>query len=182
MTLVELYKNNNGYKRYGQDKFGHHYAEIYDEIFKPLQDKEINIFEIGFFVGGSCRLWLDYFPNAKVKCIDVNDKANTRGSSYFLESPRFELEIKNSNTIDEQYVKDLDVDIFIDDGSHVLEDQLYIVQTVYPALKEGALLIIEDVLNIDKVKVEFEKLGYPFSVADMRVGPALDSVLIIYKK
>ena len=181
-SLIDLYKQNDGYNRYGQDKFGHHYAELYDEIFRPLQDLPLNIFEIGFFTGGSCRLWLDYFVNAKIKCIDINEKANSKGSKWYIEDPRLELEIKDSNTIDEDYVKALDVDIFIDDGSHLLEDQLHIVKTVYPVLKEGALLIIEDVQNIEKVRGEFEKLGYPFSVADMRFGPATDSVLIIYKK
>jgi SAM-dependent methyltransferase len=188
MTLIELYKKNNGLRKYGQDKFGHHYAEVYDILFAPLQDKEINIFEVGFFTGGSCRLWLDYFPNAKVKCIDIHPQAHSRVLGTYIANPRFNFEVMDSNNLTPEYVKDFNPDIFIDDGSHILNDQLYIVKTVYPVLKPGGLLIIEDVQDIDKDKLLFEELGYEFVVADMRPDSeklrkaAPDSVLIIYRK
>jgi precorrin-6B methylase 2 len=187
MTLVELYDKNNGYKRYGQDKFGHHYAEVYDILFKGLQDKPVNIFEVGFFTGGSCRLWLDYFPQGKVKCIDINPMANSKEMSNHIDNPRFEFEVMDSNALTTDYVKEFNPDIFIDDGSHKLEDQLYIIKTVMPALKEGAMLIIEDVQDIDNQKPAFEELGYKFIIADMRPDdPKLrvvnDSVLLIYLK
>jgi trans-aconitate methyltransferase len=186
MTLLELYEKNGGHKRYGQDKFGHHYAEIYDILFAPLQDKEINIFEVGFFTGGSCRLWLDYFPKAKVKCIDINPLFNSEVFGAFaIKDPDFSFEVKDSNTLTPEYFDDFPPDIFIDDGSHILADQLHIIKTVYPILKSGALLIIEDVQDIDNDRKVFEELGWPFSVADMRHPNgrlATDAVLIIYKK
>lgn len=195
MTLMELYKED-GPLRYGQDKFGQHYAEVYDVIFEPFQNKEINVFEVGYFNGGSSRLWLDYFPKAKVDVIDINPEAIKRHAELCvtthpelidlkLDSSRYTLTLMDANDLNAEFFKGKEPDIAIDDGSHELEDQLNFIKIMYPIVKEGGLIIIEDVAHIEKVKPEFEKLGIPFVVADMRPPrnpEQFDSVLIIIQK
>jgi len=194
MTLKELY-NIYGAERYGQDKFGQHYAELYDIIFAPFQDEDINVFEVGYRDGGSARLWLDYFTKAKIWSIDIDPNTYQRHldytnnvdliqSNFKIDSSRINLTIIDSKDLTTDYFKGLEPTIAIDDGSHKLADQINFVKTVYPVLKSGGLLIIEDVQDIDRDKPVFEGLGIPFYVADLRPkgGPNCDSVLVIYQK
>jgi len=192
---MELYKLN-GPVFYGQDKFAQHYAEVYDVIFEPFQNKEINVFEVGYFNGGSSRLWMDYFPKAKVNVIDINpeaikrfehlcDATNPELRDYKIDTTRYTLTLKDANNLTPEFFSGREPDIAIDDGSHILEDQLNFIKIMYPIVKPGGLIIIEDVAHIEKVKPEFQKLGIPFVVADMRppVNPEqFDSVLVIIQK
>ena len=58
MTLRELQQKN----QYSTDKeFSHHYLGVYDELFAPFKDKEINLLEVGVATGGSLKLWEKYF-------------------------------------------------------------------------------------------------------------------------
>jgi hypothetical protein len=182
-TFEELGKG--GLMVYGEDKFGQHYTSIYDILFKSLQGQPVNLLEIGFYHGGSARLWYDYFgPNLTLRSIDCNPHCDIIGSWMSTIYSNFKLSIMDSNELTPDYFKDFSPDIVIDDGSHVLSDQLYIVNLVYPLLKPGAYLIIEDIFDYDNVKASFEKLGFPFITADLRDPNRsdTDSVLIIYKK
>lgn len=193
MTFKELYAEH-GPARYGEDKFGQHYADLYEIIFEPLQHQPINIFEVGYCNGGSARLWSDYFTKAKVRFIDIDPSALLRhsdhtsntwaGSGLNLDTSRISLEIMDANDLTPEYFKGQEPDIAIDDGSHKLEDQLAFVKLMYPILKPGGLLIVEDVENIDRDRPAFEALGIPFNVADFRPNhsTAFDSVLVIFQK
>jgi hypothetical protein len=93
------------------------------------------------------------------------------------------LELQNIWDIDTDYFKDFPIDIAIDDGSHLLEDQVRFVKIVYPALRKGGIMVIEDIQNIATHKFVFDCLGIPFEVIDLRdrIG-RYDDVLLIYRK
>jgi SAM-dependent methyltransferase len=185
MTLQELFKQGTQVK-YGS-KGGQLYLPVYDILFKDLQDKPVNIFEVGFLGGQSAQLWLDFFPKAQVRCIDI---AEEMVKWYMREhvinlSPRLKVDILDSNNLTPEYFKDFIPDIAIDDGSHELADQLHFIKTVYPLLKPGGILVVEDVYQVEDKLKAFEELGWPFTVADMRPPELKDSkdmVLIIYTK
>ena len=57
-------------KRFGTDKYQHGYTKVYYEIMNKKRKENINIFEIGIYLGNSIRLWDNFFPNGKVCGID----------------------------------------------------------------------------------------------------------------
>lgn len=193
MTFKELYKEN-GPVRYGEDKFGQHYIDLYEIIFEQFQHEPIDIFEVGYCNGGSARLWLDYFTMATIRIIDIDPSALLRyrdhsstmwaSSGLRLNTSRVALEIMNSNDLTPGYFEGREPTIAIDDGSHRIEDQVAFVKLMYPIIKPGGFLIIEDVSNIEANKHVFEELGMPFNVADFRPDHSndFDSVLVIYQK
>lgn len=167
----------------------HDYLPYYDLMFSQFRDREVNIFEIGYQYKGSLRLWEKYFLYAKIKAIDNTEERpfikDAKALNLLTEietGQRVTTEIKDSNSLTKKYFKEIP-DIVIDDGSHNLEDQLFIIRLIYPMLKKGGLLIIEDIQDFNNQKQEFEKLGYEFYVIDKRKETGrYDEVLLIFKK
>jgi hypothetical protein len=184
MKLTSLYLLG-GQECYPTDKDTRHsYLSVYDELFKQFQYSNINIFEVGYFIGGSCKLWIDYFPNAQVRSIDnlseVPDELKAQCRQP-LES-RIRLDLISINELTERYFDDFKPTIVIDDGSHLIQDQIKLVQITYPVLVPGGLIIIEDIQNMEYVE-EFKKLGYGFEIHDRRnVKGCEDDILIIFRK
>ena len=66
MQLKELFN------KYGCDKSTKHgYDTVYQKLFEPLQDKEINILEVGIFKGASTSAFYEFFPKANIYALDI---------------------------------------------------------------------------------------------------------------
>lgn len=177
MTLVEINKEpGNGF--YLTDKGTiHNYLPIYEALFSPLRDKELNIFEVGYHHGGSSKLWVKYFSKAMIKSIDIDNTCPPPSES------RTTLEILDIGNMPSGYFSYFIPDIAIDDGSHHIVYQIHFFNVVYPVLKSGGLMIIEDVQDIDHTKMEFDKLGVPYELIDQRKERGIyDEVLLIFRK
>jgi len=186
MRLKQLW-DKGGYEVYPTDKeLVHHYLDFYDQLFLPYKKKYINIFEVGYAEGGSCKLWKDYFINAHIRVIDINNKQIPIGATKVLEfnSDRVRFDIINVNDLFvTDYFDDFPVDIAIDDGSHNIPDQVAFVKVMYPIVNTGGLLIIEDVADVSGLCAELDKLGYPYEVIDLRPQcNRWDNVLILFRK
>jgi hypothetical protein len=181
MTLLELWQKD-GFIKYQTDKNStHHYFTIYDPFFKPFQYKPVGVFEVGTNTGGSTNLWDDYFdhPYTRIRSIDILDVPE----SHREYSSRVRLDIIDINDLTAEYFKDFAVDIAIDDGSHTISDQVAFVKLLYPIVRNGGLLIVEDVSAVDKLTKEVKKLGYPFFIVDFNpIDNWYDSVLFIFMK
>ncbi|MDD5080328.1 MAG: class I SAM-dependent methyltransferase [Candidatus Omnitrophica bacterium] len=131
------------------DKWGEHwYARHYQEHFRRLRKKRMNVLEIG--VGGyedpdkggaSLLMWKYYFPRSAIYAIDVYDKSK-------LQEKRIKIFQGSQN--DEKFLKDVfsrigSLDIIIDDGSHMNEHVLTSFKTLFPLLKDGGIYAVEDV-------------------------------------
>jgi hypothetical protein len=136
----------------------HSYIATYENLFNRLKESAIDILEVGIGDfndknGGSVKLWLGYFPNAKVYSIDilpedrvVDDlKTNSRAVLY-----------TSTNAYDPNFVAkefgNKKFDILIDDGPHSLDSMLAFINLYAPLLKENAVLVIEDVQDIEWVR------------------------------
>ncbi|MBV9216081.1 MAG: class I SAM-dependent methyltransferase [Acidobacteria bacterium] len=125
----------------------HKYIPHYEHHFDPIRFLEMNILEIG--IGGykfpkaggdSLRMWRDYFPNARIYGIDIYDKSahdgerikTFRGSQ---DDPRFLGRV--CDEIGE-------IDIVIDDGSHVSEHVITSFKVLFPRLRSGGVYVVED--------------------------------------
>lgn len=122
----------------------HSYLPVYQKLFGHRNIE--NILEIGVQLGGSIKLWSDYFQNANVFGIDLTDEL-------------IRLDIKNKKNIflffGDAYTQNMankldnvKFDIIIDDGSHTLDSMKAAINLYLPKLKNDGIFIIEDVRDI----------------------------------
>lgn len=133
---------------YGTDKSSklHGYTKYYEDIFYKFKDKPINFLEIGFFKGESARMWQDYFSKATLHFID-NDTNSFSKYGKGLDSRTYLSIVDQSNK--EQLLNfinksNLQFDIIIDDGSHIMSHQILTFETLFPFLSSGGIYVIED--------------------------------------
>ena len=127
----------------GTDKIREHgYDRFYPYFLEHLRDQEgLNMLEIGYNLGYSYQMWLQYFP---------------KGNVYFMEKDDGSKFPKARFTGDQGSVADLDrllvtknlkgkLDFIIDDGSHHPEHQMISFTYMFRhGLKPGGVYIIED--------------------------------------
>ena len=133
---------------FGTDKVrGHHYTQHYMTHFKAFKNKPIQLLEIG--VGGfeksteganSLKMWKAYFPKANIFSFDIVDK---RG----LQEER--IKIYKGSQVDKEFLDRMiaeigDLDIIIDDGSHINDHVITTFKYLFPKLKLGGIYVIED--------------------------------------
>jgi hypothetical protein len=179
-NLQEVY-NNFKMNDHGGDKGTlHSYIPIYESLFKDKREDKISLLEIGVLEGHSLQMWSEYFYNADIIGLDIDLKKYKFSSKHNIEL--HECDATNYDQII-NIVKDKSFDFIIDDGSHLLDHQIKTFNILFPYLKQGGLYIIEDILNIDKDRQEFEKLGQVVDIIDLRpLKNRYDDVMVIIKK
>lgn len=144
-ALFDKYKCDKGYK--------HSYEEVYEPEFAPIREEELNILEIGIFKGASTQAWLEYFPNAKIYCVDLFDRVPML-SLEVVGDPRVSA-IQGSSMSYHTTTKmnhawpDVKFDIIIDDGKHTPDANRETFDLMFPYLKEDGSYYIEDVFPLD---------------------------------
>jgi len=138
-TLVDLYEKN----KHTTDKHGAHtYLEVYDEIFHRLKEGENRILEVGVYQGDSLNLWAEYFTNSKIYgidqdtsqiCIELHENVKVVKASAY--NPRMLNKLKRSDKFN----------IIIDDGSHMVVHQKFVIRNYCSALTDDGILVIEDI-------------------------------------
>ncbi len=153
-------------ERYGTDKFLHGYTLIYNEKFQYIKNDVRKVLEIGVEGGCSLKMWREYFTNAHIYGVDILDidtilarigeerllKTEINGTKiYGTEISRISIitgDITDVKTI-EKIKHDVgnDIDIIIDDGSHLSKDQIFTFNELFLLLKDGGkgYYIIEDI-------------------------------------
>lgn len=176
MTLQELYATGN----YDTDKGYHSYLPVYDELFAPFKDQEINLLEVGYFKGGSLRLWEDYFTRGLIHGIDITNEVLEKAGTVFP-SGRVVTSLIDIQDLRAEDLAEYPPDIAIDDGSHKTEDQLAFIKTVLPMIRPGGILIVEDISYLETVGHIFRDMGA--EIIDLRSLRLLgDDVLAIFRK
>lgn len=158
------------------DKFGtdkgtakHLYTNSYYKAFQHLRDKEITLFEIGINRGASLIMWRHFFPKAKILGIDLFDTDHYQANPGLVEKVQNKLKkynidfIKGDQTDPECLRKvikyfNADIDIIIDDGSHVAKHQQITMNFLFPFLAQDGYYVIED-LNCQYSKDETETIN-----------------------
>jgi len=163
----------------------HVYLDVYDKIFKRIQNSAKDVLEIGIFKGGSMVLWHDYFENAIIHGVDQVPeyipnflKKYDRIKTYLGGAYNYEDFIKPT-------FKDMKFDLIIDDGSHQPHVQKRFVKYYLPLLSENGILIIEDLMNIEVAKEVVnafpKKVRDKVQIIDRRdVNDRYDEILIVY--
>ncbi len=130
-------------QKYNCDKWGkHHYTPIYYELFRDKRMSIKKVLEIGVGEGAGVRTFAEFFPNATLFGAEIDPKRiwNKDSVEIFLcdQSSRPDLESLIQKT-------GPDLDVVIEDGSHVPEHQVFTCRILMPLLKKNVIYIIEDV-------------------------------------
>jgi predicted O-methyltransferase YrrM len=129
---------------YGTDKGtrGHHFASAYELYFQPIRHEARKVLEIGVLRGASLRMWREYFPNARIFGIDIEDTSSVdsdRISTFIADqSDRKQLQA----FIDQAGG---DFDVIVDDGGHSMEQQQVSLGYLLKHVRPGGYYVIEDV-------------------------------------
>ncbi len=138
---------------YGTDKSSedHGYTRLYRRHLRKQRTAVRSVLEIG--VGGttswsgfetaaggqSLRMWRDYFPNAEIVGVDINEK-NVRGARIHFE---------RGDQSDGAFLQDIarkygPFDLVVDDGSHIGRHIQASFAVLWEAVTPGGIYAIED--------------------------------------
>jgi len=169
----------------------HNYTPIYYEMFKDRRETVKKVVEMGigypesmfkvknYTTGASLLMWRDFFPNAQIYGADIHRAAlftADRIKTFLCDETR------------EKHIKDLikqtggDIDLFVDDGNHYREVQVFLCLTVMPLLKKDVIYSIEDIFSINWVARQIRKAGYKVVIPKMTGKNSYrDSMIIVTK-
>ena len=152
---------------YGSDKSsnslrGHTYTDFYALLLEHRRASTRNVLECGIGTtnpkiasnmgpdgvpGASLRMWRDYFPNARIVGVDIDE-------SVLFESNRIETYLMDQT--DTQSVKaflnslgERRFDLIIDDGLHTFDAAIHFFEHLFERLESDGLFVIEDVHSRD---------------------------------
>jgi predicted O-methyltransferase YrrM len=121
----------------------HHYLQFYEPFLEHLRTTEsARMLEIGVGDGASLRTWAAFFPNATIVGVDKDRQCREHVTAHIR------IDIADQTNVAELMRVALNyfpLDLVIDDGSHMWEDQIHCFKSLYPLLKPGGIYIIEGI-------------------------------------
>ena len=116
------------------------YLRHYEQLFAPLRHQEFNLLEVGIKSGISLKLWEWFFPHATIVGIDIDPKCKR------FVRPRVQIAIGSQAdaTFLRRTCQANKPTLFIDDGSHLAQHNIFTFETVFPLMQPGGIYIIED--------------------------------------
>lgn len=163
--------------KYGTDKIGkHNYLPVYYDLFKNKGKRKRvkKVLEIGVAEGAGLRMFRDFFTNAMIYGAEIDEKR------VFSEDRIQVVRCDQSSFKDLLLLVDTigrDIDLVVDDGSHIPEHQLYTCLQFVPLLSKRSTYIIEDVADEEV----FRGIPNTWNKEMIRVGKRYDDRLIIVK-
>lgn len=160
-TLARLYDDHAG----RATRKWTHFPALYDRYFAPYRGRPVRLLEIGISTGGSLEIWRSYFgADAMIAGIDI-DPATAANVS--LPNRAYIGDQADPELLRRVVAECGPFDIIIDDGSHVAGDQMVTLRTLWPALADGGLYVVEDTMTAYLPR--FYRGGY------RRSGTAIDT-------
>lgn len=119
-----------------------HYFDIYHRHLNSYRGKPVTVLEFGVGQGGSLQMWRDYFGDAaRIIGVDIDPRCEQ------YSEPGIEIYIGDQD--DRSFLKELitkvgSVDVVIDDGGHMMTQQVRTFEEVYPFVRDGGVYLTED--------------------------------------
>ena len=130
----------------------HPYTTPYSLFFEPLKNKPIKFAEIGIFRGASILAWRLFFSRARIYGFDndmesMNHVRNMNLPGVYLDQMDA-TKADSMESVFQRYMADGELfDVIIDDALHDVGQQAVTIRTCMNKLKQGGLLIIEDIFR-----------------------------------
>jgi len=134
----------------------HSYSEFYGPLFFNHRNQVKKVLELGVRWGGSLMMWHDFFPNALI--IGIDTEVITKGkkgkslAKQISDNKRIKfirMDAYSRCDIQDQNDTLSNLDIVIDDASHIKEHQLKGLEIYHSRLTPGGFLCIEDIISYD---------------------------------
>jgi hypothetical protein len=169
-------KYSAGYGSGGGDKgTAHDYIGTYAKYLSNRTN--IDFLEIGVFRGDSIKMWNEYFVDSTVLGIDI--------SLDMVSYPDLKNVMICDATLENEIASKLGEKLFdyiIDDGSHIVGDQIASFDILFKRMKQGGIYFIEDILgdaNLNQLKNHVDSLDLKYMVFDTRSEYTTDNDLIL---
>ena len=129
---------------FGCDKSSlvHGYDKFYSSELKNLKDTNVKILEFGIHYGASQAAMCKYFKNAEIIGVDKNPYYK-KFFSKKIRSLYCDVSDKNSLKLLKKHLK-TEVEVIIDDASHIPSHQLKTFTEMFNILKSGGIYVIEE--------------------------------------
>ena len=175
--LFEYFNSDKGTKFYDQyvqpikknSKIkidGHGYSKFYEDYFKIIKNKKLNILEIGSFYGNASAALYFYFQKANIFSADIFSDLFSYSSERIK---NFYVDSSKETSIEKHIIKlNQSFDIIIEDASHSFKDQIISLFMLFHKLNPGGIFIVEE-------------LDFPNTRKDMNLKnerPTLRDILI----
>lgn len=132
------------YKIAGSElRISHDYLRHYDFMFGAFREEKFSLVEFGCFKGESLRMWEQYFPNAEIYGIDLDE------STKQYEKGRVHIVIGDAtsqDTYDKLKAETGGAFIILDDASHAWGDQRRSFELFWDLVSPGGFYVIEDLV------------------------------------
>jgi hypothetical protein len=121
------------------------YFDVYETYFSKYKNKSPVVVEVGVQGGGSIQMWEKYFgEGAKIYGIDI-DKGILNHKPYYGENTKLFVGDQQSPEFWDIFLKEVpEIDVFIDDGGHTMQQQIVTFEKVFPHMSKGGIYICED--------------------------------------
>ena len=128
-----------------------HYFDIYEQHFERFRGTSPTVLEIGVRGGGSVEMWSEYFgPGARIVGLDIDPECREHqrdGIEIFIGSQ------SDPAAIEAVFASYPNIDIVIDDGSHIMKDMIATFEMVYPRMNPDGVYLLEDTYTCYKPKM-----------------------------
>lgn len=130
----------------------HPYTAPYSLLFEPLRGKPIKFAEIGIFRGASILVWRNFFSKARIYGFDNDTASMEQIRTANLPGVILDYMDATSQTsmesVFQKHMADGELfDVILDDALHDPIQQQVTIRTCLSKLKQGGILIIEDIFR-----------------------------------
>ena len=125
----------------GSCTIAHDYLRHYDFLFSSFRADKFSLIEFGCLRGDSLRMWEQYFPNAEIYGVDIDEstKKNEKGRVHIVIG-----DATSQQTYDTLKAETGGAFIILDDASHAWGDQRRSFELFWDILSPGGFYVIED--------------------------------------
>jgi hypothetical protein len=122
-----------------------HYFPIYDRHFARFRGQSAHILEIGVYSGGSLDMWREYFGDAAhIYGVDIEPACHV----YEAPNTRIFIGDQGDKAFWKSFLEEVpSLDIVIDDGGHMPEQQIATLEALLPHMRPGGVYLCEDIHN-----------------------------------
>ena len=129
----------------------HNYADFYEMVFGGIRPQVKHLLECGVLRGESLRAWQEYFPNAIVTGVDIDEAVLF--SEERIETYQVDQTAPDSIKQFLAKVNDRKFNIIIDDGLHTAKAGITFFDNLISNLTDDGIYIIEDAMPVTLSKV-----------------------------
>ncbi len=124
-----------------------HYFDIYHRHLQKFIGKEVNLVEVGIYSGGSLGMWKEYFgPKCHIYGIDIEPACKC----YENAKTKVLIGDQEDRGFWKKSLQEMPpIDILIDDGGHMPNQQKVTLEETLPYIKPGGVYICEDIHGDD---------------------------------